>query len=162
MRCLALLALGHPLIDSLSHLSMKAARLQGVIRTFSANAKFSNASTAAHLSFMATCIVELFGLDEEAAYSHAFTVRFLSGSHGSTAFSVHVIPGLHRRPSLHGALHANLAIAGTWSCQPAGSESGSAGDAKPHTMPRHNLCLVQTIIISTRKTLANFMQSRRR
>jgi hypothetical protein len=48
---------------------------QGVVRTFSANAKFSSSSTAAHLSFMATCIVELFGLDEEAAYSHAFTVR---------------------------------------------------------------------------------------
>ena len=48
---------------------------QGVVRTFSANAKFSSPSTAAHLSFMATCIVELFGLDEEAAYSHAFTVR---------------------------------------------------------------------------------------
>lgn len=48
---------------------------QGVIRTFSANAKFSSPSTAAHLSFMATCIVELFGLNEEAAYAHAFTVR---------------------------------------------------------------------------------------
>jgi Noc2p family len=50
---------------------------QGVVRTFSANAKFSSPSTAAHLSFMATCIVELFGLDQEAAYAHAFTVRGL-------------------------------------------------------------------------------------
>ena len=47
------------------------------MRTFSANAKFSNAATAGHLSFMATCIVELFGIDEEAAYAHAFTVRRL-------------------------------------------------------------------------------------
>jgi Noc2p family len=47
------------------------------VRTFSANAKFSSPSTAAHLGFMATCIVELFGLDQEVAYAHAFTVRWL-------------------------------------------------------------------------------------
>ena len=45
------------------------------MRTFSANAKFSSPSTAAHLAFTATCIVELFGLDQEASYAHAFTVR---------------------------------------------------------------------------------------
>lgn len=46
--------------------------LKGVTRTFSAYAKFSNATSAAHLGFMATCIVELFSMDEAASYSHAF------------------------------------------------------------------------------------------
>ena len=47
--------------------------VQGVTRTFAAYSKFSNASSVAHLGFMATCIVELFSLDESASYAHAFT-----------------------------------------------------------------------------------------
>ncbi len=51
----------------------KRCGVQGVTRTFAAYSKFSNASSAAHLGFMATCIVELFSLDESASYAHAFT-----------------------------------------------------------------------------------------
>lgn len=57
------LALPPPAID---------ACLKGVYRAFSANAKFVNAASAPHINFMASCIVEMYGLDAGAAYQHAF------------------------------------------------------------------------------------------
>ena len=47
--------------------------LQGVYRSFVSNAKFVNAATTPHIAFMASCVVEVFGLDMGAAYEHAFT-----------------------------------------------------------------------------------------
>ena len=47
--------------------------LQGVYRSFVANAKFVNPSSLPHISFMGACVVELYGLDANTAYSHAFT-----------------------------------------------------------------------------------------
>jgi len=47
--------------------------LQGVYRSFVANAKFVNPSSLPHISFMGVCVVELYGLDATTAYSHAFT-----------------------------------------------------------------------------------------
>ena len=42
-------------------------------RSFVSNAKFVNAATSPHIAFMASCVVEVFGLDMGAAYEHAFT-----------------------------------------------------------------------------------------
>ena len=42
-------------------------------RSFVSNAKFVNAATTPHIAFMASCVVEVFGLDMGAAYEHAFT-----------------------------------------------------------------------------------------
>lgn len=47
--------------------------LQGVYRAFVVNAKFMSVSSAAHIDFMATCVIEIFGLDSAAAYEHGFT-----------------------------------------------------------------------------------------
>ncbi|KAJ9520966.1 hypothetical protein QJQ45_022715 [Haematococcus lacustris] len=46
---------------------------QGAYRTFLANAKFVSAASAPHIAFMATCCVELWGLDMQASYQHAFS-----------------------------------------------------------------------------------------
>ena len=47
--------------------------LQGVYRSFVANAKFVNPSSLPHISFMGVCVIELYGLDATTAYPHAFT-----------------------------------------------------------------------------------------
>ena len=45
---------------------------QGITRAFMQGAKFVSASSAPHIAFMGTCVVELYGLDPSAAYQHAF------------------------------------------------------------------------------------------
>ena len=47
--------------------------LQGVYRTFVQNAKFVNAASVPHIHFMASCVVEMFGLNMPASYEQAFT-----------------------------------------------------------------------------------------
>ena len=47
--------------------------MQGVYRTFVVNAKFMSPSNLPHINFMASCVVELFGLDSAATYEHAFS-----------------------------------------------------------------------------------------
>ena len=47
--------------------------LQGIYRSFVANAKFVNAASLPHIAFMGACVVEIFGLDPAASYGHAFT-----------------------------------------------------------------------------------------
>ncbi|DBA84942.1 TPA: hypothetical protein ACH3X2_005684 [Trebouxia sp. C0005] len=47
--------------------------LKGVYRTFVQNAKFVNAASVPHIHFMASCVVEMFGLDMAASYQQAFT-----------------------------------------------------------------------------------------
>ena len=37
------------------------------------NAKFMSPSNLPHINFMASCVVELFGLDSAATYEHAFS-----------------------------------------------------------------------------------------
>ena len=49
----------------------KAAK--GVYRQFAANAKFINASSVEHVQFMATCVGEIYGLDQGQTYPLAFT-----------------------------------------------------------------------------------------
>eukprot|EP00891_Asterochloris_glomerata_P005532 jgi/Astpho2/5532/gw1.00079.30.1_t len=63
MRAMAV-QLPPPMLDSV---------LKGVYRSFVSNAKFVNAATTPHIAFMASCVVEVFGLDMGAAYEHAFT-----------------------------------------------------------------------------------------
>lgn len=46
--------------------------LQGAYRTFVVNAKFMSPANLPHINFMASCVVEIFGLDSAAAYEHAF------------------------------------------------------------------------------------------
>ena len=46
--------------------------LKSVYRAFSANAKFVNAASVPHINFMASCVVEMYGLDLTASYQHAF------------------------------------------------------------------------------------------
>eukprot|EP00850_Spirogloea_muscicola_P001213 SM000004S15083 [mRNA] locus=s4:1147792:1153464:- [translate_table: standard] len=48
------------------------AALRGAYKTFAAHAKFVNASTLPSIEFMTTCLVELYGLDREMSYQHAF------------------------------------------------------------------------------------------
>ena len=45
---------------------------KGLYLTFVRYSKFSNANVAAGQAFMAQCVVELFGLDLNVAYEHAF------------------------------------------------------------------------------------------
>ncbi|MEW5298161.1 MAG: hypothetical protein WDW36_001313 [Sanguina aurantia] len=47
--------------------------LRGVYRTFIANSKFVSAASAPHIAFMITCAVELWGLELQASYQHAFS-----------------------------------------------------------------------------------------
>lgn len=47
--------------------------LKGVYRSFVQNAKFVNAASVPHIHFMASCVVEMFGLDMAASYQQAFT-----------------------------------------------------------------------------------------
>ena len=47
--------------------------LQGVYRSFVQNAKFVNAASVPHIHFMASCVVEMFGLDMAASYQQAFS-----------------------------------------------------------------------------------------
>jgi nucleolar complex protein 2 len=47
--------------------------LQGVYRSFVQNARFVNAASVPHIHFMASCVVEMFGLDMAASYQQAFT-----------------------------------------------------------------------------------------
>lgn len=46
--------------------------LRGVYRTYAANAKFMTAAGAPAISFMADCVVEMFGLDLTVSYQHMF------------------------------------------------------------------------------------------
>lgn len=46
--------------------------LKGVYRAFASNAKFVNASSAPHINFMASCVVEMYGINEQSSYQHAF------------------------------------------------------------------------------------------
>ena len=46
---------------------------KGVYRTFASNAKFVNAESVEHIAFMSTCVVEIFGLDQQQSYPLAFT-----------------------------------------------------------------------------------------
>ena len=46
---------------------------KGVYRTFASNAKFLNAESVEHIVFMSTCVVEIFGLDQQQSYPLAFT-----------------------------------------------------------------------------------------
>ena len=46
--------------------------VQGVYRAFLANSKFVSAASAPHIAFMSTCCVELWGLDLQFSYQHAF------------------------------------------------------------------------------------------
>ncbi|KAK3260781.1 hypothetical protein CYMTET_30281 [Cymbomonas tetramitiformis] len=46
--------------------------LRGVYRTFAANAKFVTPTSIPSISFMADCVVEMYGLDHAASYQHAF------------------------------------------------------------------------------------------
>jgi nucleolar complex protein 2 len=46
--------------------------LRGVYRTYAANAKFTTAAGAPAISFMADCVVEMFGLDLTVSYQHMF------------------------------------------------------------------------------------------
>jgi nucleolar complex protein 2 len=46
--------------------------LSGVYRTYAANAKFMTAAGAPAISFMADCVVEMFGLDLTVSYQHMF------------------------------------------------------------------------------------------
>lgn len=41
-------------------------------RAFVINAKFMSPANLPHINFMASCVVEVFGLDSSAAYEHAF------------------------------------------------------------------------------------------
>jgi nucleolar complex protein 2 len=45
---------------------------QGAYRAFVRNAKFMTPSSAPHVAFMGSCVVELFGLDLAASYEAAF------------------------------------------------------------------------------------------
>ena len=47
--------------------------MQGVYRSFVQNAKFVNAASVPHIHFMASCVVEMFGLDMAASYQQAFS-----------------------------------------------------------------------------------------
>ncbi|KAL3162814.1 hypothetical protein ABBQ32_009271 [Trebouxia sp. C0010 RCD-2024] len=47
--------------------------LKGVYRSFVQNAKFVNAASVPHIHFMASCVVEMFGLDMAASYQQAFS-----------------------------------------------------------------------------------------
>lgn len=47
--------------------------LKGVYRSFVQNAKFVNAASVPHIHFMASCVVEMFGLDMPASYQQAFS-----------------------------------------------------------------------------------------
>ncbi|GMH33310.1 hypothetical protein BSKO_01144 [Bryopsis sp. KO-2023] len=46
--------------------------MKGVYRTFSSKSHLVNPQSIIHLNFMATCVIEIFGLNPEAAYRHAF------------------------------------------------------------------------------------------
>ena len=46
---------------------------KGVYRTFASNAKFVNVDSVEHIAFMSTCVVEIFGLDQQQAYPLAFS-----------------------------------------------------------------------------------------
>lgn len=46
--------------------------LQGVYRAFTSKANLVNQQSVTHLNFMATCVIEIFGLSPEHAYRHAF------------------------------------------------------------------------------------------
>ena len=61
---------GHTALHKLSQLLWC---LQGVYRSFVQNAKFVNAASVPHIHFMASCVVEMFGLDMAASYQQAFT-----------------------------------------------------------------------------------------
>lgn len=44
------------------------------------NAKFVSAASLPHIHFLGACVIEMFGLDAEVAYEHAFThIRELAG-----------------------------------------------------------------------------------
>eukprot|EP00873_Tetraselmis_striata_P023861 jgi/Tetstr1/444125/TSEL_032023.t1 len=46
--------------------------LKGAYKQFTTNAKFVNAGSVPHISFMASCISELWGINADASYLHAF------------------------------------------------------------------------------------------
>eukprot|EP00803_Ostreobium_quekettii_P001539 evm.model.scf_347.12 EVM.evm.TU.scf_347.12 scf_347:81912-91436(+) len=54
---------GRPILD---------ACMKGVYSTFVSKAGLVNRSTSGHIHFMATCVVEIYGLHADAAYEHAF------------------------------------------------------------------------------------------
>lgn len=47
--------------------------LKGIYKTFVSHAKFVSPSSASNLRFMASCAVEMYGIDFNATYQHAFT-----------------------------------------------------------------------------------------
>lgn len=46
---------------------------QGVYRVFVRNAKFVSAASMPHIHFLGVCVIEMFGLDFNLSYEHAFT-----------------------------------------------------------------------------------------
>ena len=73
LNCSSTSAAGAPHHCAVGGLTAGQPCAQGVYRSFVANAKFVNAASLAHISFMGACVVELFGLEPGAAYGHAFT-----------------------------------------------------------------------------------------
>ncbi|KAL6061879.1 Nucleolar Complex 2 protein [Balamuthia mandrillaris] len=62
--------------------------LKGVYLTFVRNAKFVNAKNISHIQFMMNSIVELYALDERAAYQHAFVYIRQLAIHLRNAMSI--------------------------------------------------------------------------
>ena len=89
-----------------------AAVLQGVYRSFVQNAKFVNASSVPHIHFMASCVVEMFGLDMAASYQQAFTaIRQL-------AVLLQRCPG-HAPPRTPSGKCTAGRLSTAWSCGPS-------------------------------------------
>ena len=46
--------------------------LKGIYKEYVANSRFVNATSAPRIQFMASCVVELYGIDTSASYQSAF------------------------------------------------------------------------------------------
>ena len=47
--------------------------MQGVYRAFVSSANFMSPANAGHIDFMASCVVEMFGLDSAVSYEQGFS-----------------------------------------------------------------------------------------
>ena len=129
---------------------------KGVYRTFASNAKFLNAESVEHIVFMSTCVVEIFGLDQQQSYPLAFTyIRQLASllrgaltAKSKEAFRTSTAGNTSTVSSVGSACSARTPRTKTRLCA-SGVSSGAGGSRRGASAP---VSAVRSVTIASRRS----------